>query len=109
MLKITQAYVVKSGRLVGVLTRNRLADFVGTREKRPMDRCLQLMASCADCLCCRGLRRSRGAGGSGSSGRSPPRRRDSYPVLRPVERPSLQVSAAVAAGGGGGGGGEGMV
>lgn len=53
MLKLSQAYVVKSGRLVGVLTRDRLTDFLGGREKRPMDRCLQLLNSCASCLCCR--------------------------------------------------------
>ena len=82
MLKVTQAYVVRSGRLVGVLTRDRLADFVGTREKKPMDRCLQLMGSCADCVCCGGLRRRRGG-----RSRSPPKRRESYPVLRVVERP----------------------
>lgn len=53
MLRVTQAYVVRSGRLVGVLTRDRLTEFVGTREKKPMHRCLQLMGSCADFFCCR--------------------------------------------------------
>lgn len=102
MLKVTQAYVVRSGRLVGVLTRDRLADFVGTREKKPMDRCLQLMGSCADCVCCGGLRRRRR--GQGGRSRSPPKRRESYPVLRVVERPVYVGVGAEA-----GGAGEGMV
>ncbi len=94
MLKVTQAYVVRSGRLVGVLTRDRLTDFVGTREKKPMDRCCQLLGSCVDCFCCGRRRR----GGEGAL-QNPPRRRDSYPVLRPVEVPMPGVM----------GGGEGMV
>lgn len=52
MLKVTQAYVVRSGRLLGVLTRDSLTEFVGTREKKPMHRCLQLLGSCWDSLCC---------------------------------------------------------
>lgn len=83
MLKVTQAYVVQSGRLVGVLTRDRLTDFVGTREKRPMHRCLQLLGSCADSMLFCRWRKRRGEeeGGTGPGGR--PRRFGSYQVLPP--------------------------
>jgi hypothetical protein len=54
MLKLTQAYVLKSGRLVGVLTREGLTHYVGNREKKPMHRCLQLVGACGNALCCRG-------------------------------------------------------
>lgn len=83
MLKVTQAYVVRSGRLVGLLTRDRLTEYVGTREKKPMDRCMQLMGSCVDslCCCCR----------AGRERQATLPRRKSYQVLPPM-------------GGGGGGG-----
>lgn len=63
MLKLSQAYVVRSGRLVGVLTRDRLTEYLGGREKRPMDRCRQLTTACLEGLCCRSSYTPRSAGG----------------------------------------------
>jgi len=109
MLKVTQAYVVRSGRLVGVLTRDRLTEFVGTREKRPMHRCMQLLTSCADSVffCCRRRRRRGGGRKGGEEGRAGLGKRPrwgSYQVLPPY--PSQKQQQGAAAGGGGGGGME---
>lgn len=39
MLSLNQAYVTNSGRLVGVITRARLREYLGKFAKRPIDRC----------------------------------------------------------------------
>lgn len=46
MLKLNQAYVTKSGLLVGIVSRANLRDYIGGYEKKPIDRCLHLIRSC---------------------------------------------------------------
>ena len=46
MLKLNQAYVTKSGYLVGIVSRADLRDYIGGYEKKPIDRCLHLIQSC---------------------------------------------------------------
>lgn len=41
LLRLDNAYVCNAGRLVGVITRDSLADFVDQREVSPMDDCLR--------------------------------------------------------------------
>ena len=45
MLKLNQAYVTKSGRLVGIVSRVNLKNFIGQNDKKPIDRCLDLFLS----------------------------------------------------------------
>ncbi|CAM9800731.1 unnamed protein product [Discosporangium mesarthrocarpum] len=42
LLKLDNAYVCNAGRLVGVVTRDSLTAFVGTRERTPMEDCMSL-------------------------------------------------------------------
>ncbi|CAM9932213.1 unnamed protein product, partial [Hapterophycus canaliculatus] len=41
LLKLDNAYVCNAGRLVGMITRESLADFVDQREVSPMDDCVR--------------------------------------------------------------------
>lgn len=41
LLRLDNAYVCNAGRLVGVITRDSLADFVDQREVSPMDDCVR--------------------------------------------------------------------
>lgn len=41
LLKLDNAYVCNAGRLVGMITRENLADFVDQREVSPMDDCVR--------------------------------------------------------------------
>lgn len=41
LLRLDNAYVCNAGRLVGVITRDCLRDFIGLREIRPMDECMR--------------------------------------------------------------------
>jgi len=52
MLKINQAYVTRSGSLIGIITRTSLRKFIGDRARKPTDRCLQLMNALKSCLGC---------------------------------------------------------
>jgi hypothetical protein len=45
MLSLNQAYVTNSGRLVGLVTRASLREFIGSRTKRPFDRVRLLWAA----------------------------------------------------------------
>ena len=40
--KVNHAYVTRAGRLIGVITRQRLREHLGDKEKRPIDSCLDL-------------------------------------------------------------------
>lgn len=42
MLSLNQAYVTNSGRLVGIINRATLREFLGKYAKRPIDKCLLL-------------------------------------------------------------------
>ena len=47
-----QLYVTQSGRIVGIITRHCLSNFIGDREKRPMDTLYELMDFVKDsCKC----------------------------------------------------------
>lgn len=50
LLSLNQAYVTNSGRVVGIVTRSLLREFLGGRGKRPTDRikkfCWDLYAAC---------------------------------------------------------------
>ncbi|CAM9385631.1 unnamed protein product, partial [Ectocarpus sp. 4 AP-2014] len=50
LLRLDNAYVCNAGRLVGVITREALADFVDDREVSPMDDCVRLCGALACCL-----------------------------------------------------------
>ena len=39
LLSLNQAYVTNSGRVVGIVTRSLLRDYLGGNRKRPTDRC----------------------------------------------------------------------
>lgn len=41
LLRLDNAYVCNAGRLVGVVTRESLRAFVGSREVTPMDECMR--------------------------------------------------------------------
>jgi uncharacterized membrane protein YgcG len=83
LLSLNQAYVTNSGRLVGLITRSLLWDYLGDKHrKRPTDRCWRFfVALCRACSLKKeeGLDASSssssssgggGAGGGGSSSRS---------------------------------------
>eukprot|EP00599_Poterioochromonas_sp_BG-1_P006011 CAMPEP_0173133076 /NCGR_PEP_ID=MMETSP1105-20130129/514_1 /TAXON_ID=2985 /ORGANISM="Ochromonas sp., Strain BG-1" /LENGTH=520 /DNA_ID=CAMNT_0014044681 /DNA_START=1232 /DNA_END=2791 /DNA_ORIENTATION=+ len=52
MLSLNQAYVTNSGKLVGIINRATLREFLGKYSKRPIDKCLLLMRSITTCLFC---------------------------------------------------------
>jgi len=52
MLKLNQAYVVRGGRLVGLITRSLLIKYLNGRERMPMDRCRLLCETCCYTICC---------------------------------------------------------
>jgi CBS domain-containing protein len=39
LLSLNQAYVTNSGRVVGIVTRSLLRDYLGGQGKKPTDRC----------------------------------------------------------------------
>ena len=43
LLSLNQAYVTNSGRVVGIVTRSLLREFLGGRGKRPTDRCKKFL------------------------------------------------------------------
>jgi hypothetical protein len=45
MLSLSQAYVTNSGKLVGLVTRSALREFLGKHHRRPLDKFLQLGAA----------------------------------------------------------------
>ena len=49
MLSLNQAYVTHSGKLVGLVTRASLREFLGQFSKRPLDRLTQLAQACWVC------------------------------------------------------------
>ncbi|CBN77014.1 conserved unknown protein [Ectocarpus siliculosus] len=85
LLRLDNAYVCNAGRLVGVITREALADFVDDREVSPMDDCVRLCGALACCLPGRAPADDN-AGGSGL------RRRISR---RSISRGKLAASAVV--------------
>eukprot|EP00752_Nemacystus_decipiens_P008716 g7778.t1 len=64
LLRLDNAYVCNAGRLVGVITRDSLADFVDQREVSPMDDCVRLCGAFACCFPGAAL----GAAGDGVAG-----------------------------------------
>jgi hypothetical protein len=48
MLSLNQAYVTNSGKLVGIINRATLREFLGKFAKRPIDKCLMLFQA----ICC---------------------------------------------------------
>ena len=52
MLSLNQAYVTNSGKLVGIINRATLREFLGKYSKRPIDKCLLLFRSMSACFCC---------------------------------------------------------
>ncbi|CAM9963204.1 unnamed protein product [Ectocarpus sp. 13 AM-2016] len=85
LLRLDNAYVCNAGRLVGVITREALADFVDDREVSPMDDCVRLCGALACCLPGR-------APADGNAGGSGLRRRISR---RSISRGKLAASAVV--------------
>jgi hypothetical protein len=46
MLSLNQAYVTHAGKLIGLVTRSSLREYLGKYSKRPLDRCTQLARAC---------------------------------------------------------------
>jgi CBS domain-containing protein len=52
LLSLNQAYVTNSGRVVGIVTRALLRDFLGGKSKRPADRCRKFCVDLWGSCCC---------------------------------------------------------
>ena len=50
MLKLNTSYITKGGKLVGVVDRARLREFIGDREKLPTDKLYVLVGGVWGCI-----------------------------------------------------------